>query len=126
MGDEEATSIFERAAGHLPTLLAKLQLPDETLLYLYARFKQATEGRCATKKPGFFEFQARKKWEAWNSLTDLSQEEAKEQYIEKIKELDPDWQPDEVSPDKSKSTVLKFKCFKQKTILQLAEVNCLQ
>ena len=36
---------------------------------------QATQGTCTTKKPGAFDFVGKAKWEAWNSLGDLSKVE---------------------------------------------------
>lgn len=89
--EDELTKEFEKAAGHLPQVLAKVSVPDVTLLYLYARYKQATEGQCSTNRPGLFEFQAKKKWDAWNSIKDKHPDEAKSEYVAKIRALDPDW-----------------------------------
>ena len=54
---------------------------NETLLKLYALFKQATEGPCNAPKPGMMDFVGKAKWGAWNGLKDMPQEEAERQYI---------------------------------------------
>ena len=56
--------IFNSAAAHLQTLVDKLpqSTKENDLLYLYARYKQATAGPCDTPKPSFFNVAARKKW----------------------------------------------------------------
>merc|ERR1711976_131782 len=56
-------------------------------LYFDARYKQATCGKCITKQPGLLEFEARKKWEAWKSVENLSKDEAESQYITRFEEL---------------------------------------
>jgi diazepam-binding inhibitor (GABA receptor modulating acyl-CoA-binding protein) len=60
---------------------------DDELLKLYSLFKQATVGDNETPKPGMFDFKAKYKWEAWDKLKGLSQEEAEEQYIAFVDEL---------------------------------------
>lgn len=87
-GDDE-WDIFQDAAAHLPQIMGKLD--GHELLYLYARYKQATVGPCNSSKPGIFDFQSRKKWNAWNDLADMSKSQAKTEYIVKIRECDPDW-----------------------------------
>lgn len=70
---------FESAA------LAVKQLPEkpdnETLLKLYALYKQATEGNVSGDKPGFFDFVGLAKYEAWERLLGTEQALAREQYI---------------------------------------------
>ena len=64
------------------------QRPDNaTLLTLYALYKQATEGDVAGDKPGFGDLVGRAKWDAWNKLKDLPQEEAMQQYVDLIDSL---------------------------------------
>ncbi|KAJ3077110.1 acyl-CoA binding domain-containing protein 6 [Podochytrium sp. JEL0797] len=54
---------------------------NQTLLELYGLYKLATVGPCNTPSPGLFAFQARAKWDAWNSLgSSVSPDEAKLRY----------------------------------------------
>lgn len=109
MEDTDVEATFKRATDYLPHLLAKTEVDSDSLLYLYARFKQASEGKCCSGKPSFFEFQARKKWEAWNSLGEKSQADAKLEYIDKISELDPEWM-ESAGPRKSKCLCFRTCC----------------
>ncbi len=62
--------------------------PDNaTLLKIYALYKQGSIGDNAEKKPGFGDIVARAKWDAWNGLSGMSQEDAKQQYVDLITEL---------------------------------------
>lgn len=60
---------------------------DEDMLALYALYKQATEGDVAGEKPGFFDFVARAKYEAWEALQGTSAEDAMQRYIDKVRAL---------------------------------------
>lgn len=60
---------------------------NDVKLKMYALFKQATVGKCNTKKPGVFDFVGQAKWSAWNELSDMSKEEAENQYIEIVDNL---------------------------------------
>ncbi|KAJ7395035.1 enoyl-CoA delta isomerase 2, mitochondrial isoform X1 [Pitangus sulphuratus] len=62
---------FEKAQEQLKLL--KKDPGNETKLKLYALFKQATEGPCNAPKPGMLDFVKKAKWDAWNSLGNLSQ-----------------------------------------------------
>jgi len=62
--------------------------PDNaTLLKIYALYKQGSIGDNAEKKPGFGDMVARAKWDAWNGLKGMSQDDAKQQYVDLITEL---------------------------------------
>ncbi|WP_374661913.1 acyl-CoA-binding protein [Inhella sp.] len=62
--------------------------PDnETLLKLYALYKQATEGDNETKKPGMMDMVGRAKWGAWDELKGTDSEDAMQQYIDLIESL---------------------------------------
>lgn len=89
---------YTNASLTLSTLLRRLQqaeavnkLPtrpsDDELLELYGLYKQATVGDNETEKPGMFDFKGKYKWEAWNKLKGLSQEEAEQKYIALVDEL---------------------------------------
>ncbi|XP_026811036.1 acyl-CoA-binding protein [Rhopalosiphum maidis] len=76
---------FEEAVDKVKNLN---QTPsDSNLLELYAHFKQATVGDVNTAKPGFLDFKAKAKWEAWNSKKGISSDEAKTKYIEIVDKL---------------------------------------
>lgn len=55
---------------------------DDELLTVYSLYKQGTVGNCNTEKPGFLDFKGKAKWEAWNKLQGVSQEQAKQQYVD--------------------------------------------
>ena len=61
------------------------------MLAFYGLFKQAREGPCNTLKPGFFDFEGKKKWQAWSDVGDISREDAKIKYIALLDEVDPAW-----------------------------------
>lgn len=62
--------------------------PDnETLLNLYAIYKQATAGNVSGKRPGFTDFVGRAKYDAWAKLKDDTKEEAMQQYIALVEKL---------------------------------------
>lgn len=55
---------------------------NDELLQLYSHYKQATVGDNTTEKPGLFDLAKKAKWNAWNDLNGMSQEEAEAKYIE--------------------------------------------
>ena len=62
--------------------------PDNaTLLRLYALYKQGSAGDNAEKKPGFSDMVARAKWDAWDKLKGMSQDDAMGQYAELVNTL---------------------------------------
>ena len=71
---------FDTAAKAVQSLPRK---PDnETLLKLYALYKQATVGDASGKRPGFTDPVGRAKYDAWEKLKGKSKEQAMQQYIE--------------------------------------------
>ncbi|XP_072130398.1 acyl-CoA-binding domain-containing protein 6 isoform X2 [Mobula birostris] len=88
---------FEEAAEHV-TKLAHV-VNREKLLYLYSRFKQAKFGKCNIPKPGFFDFEGRQKWEAWKEMGDMTAQQAMEEYVTAVKELDPEWKTKDLLKD---------------------------
>ena len=60
---------------------------DNDMMDLYALYKQATDGDVAGDKPGFFDFVARAKFEAWEALQGTSAEQAMQRYIDKVRSL---------------------------------------
>lgn len=81
----EINSRFEQAAIAAKSLP---QRPDnDTLLQLYALYKQGSSGDVSGDKPGFFDFVASAKFEAWEKLSGLSMDDAKKQYVDLVKKL---------------------------------------
>ena len=63
--------------------------PDnDTLLKLYALYKQATEGDSSGPKPGFFDFVNTAKYEAWSRLRGMHTDEARQKYVDLVRQLD--------------------------------------
>ena len=76
---------FEEAVAAVPTLTKD---PGTlTKLVLYGLYKQATVGDVQGKKPSVLKVEARATYEAWHSVEGTSQEQAREEYIEKVREL---------------------------------------
>ncbi len=62
--------------------------PDnDTLLELYALYKQGSEGDVSGSKPGFFDFVGLAKYEAWEKLRGTDSTEAKTRYVALIERL---------------------------------------
>jgi len=73
---------FEQATRDVQDLPER---PDnETLLRLYALYKQATEGDVSGDRPGFFDFVGTAKYEAWEKLAGTGPEEAMRRYVELV------------------------------------------
>lgn len=87
------TENFNKAAQHLPSLLSKID--TDTTLTLYGYYKQGNCGPCDIPKPWFYDTKAKAKWEAWNKLKNMPQDEAKKHYIELIEKIDPEFKANE-------------------------------
>jgi len=76
---------FQQASEAVKKLPSR---PDnDSMLKLYALFKQGSSGDVSGAKPGFFDFVGVAKYEAWEKLRGLSADDAKSQYIELVKQL---------------------------------------
>ena len=76
-------SSFEQASKSIQALPER---PDnDTLLRLYALYKQGSEGDIIGDKPGFFDFVGTAKYEAWAKLKGTSQEDAQKKYVDLVK-----------------------------------------
>jgi diazepam-binding inhibitor (GABA receptor modulator, acyl-CoA-binding protein) len=76
---------FEKAVAESKSLPAR---PDnQTLLKIYALFKQSTEGDNASKRPGFTDIVGRAKYDAWKGLEGISNDQAMQNYIDLIESL---------------------------------------
>jgi diazepam-binding inhibitor (GABA receptor modulating acyl-CoA-binding protein) len=71
---------FTAAADAVQELSSR---PDnDTLLKLYALYKQATTGDVSGKRPGMFDMVGRAKYDAWAKIQGMSADEAMESYID--------------------------------------------
>ncbi|XP_055363715.1 acyl-CoA-binding domain-containing protein 6 isoform X2 [Betta splendens] len=85
---EELEREFESAADRVRDLVQTAS--RDQLLYLYARYKQAKVGKCNTSKPGFFDFEGQRKWQAWKNLGEMGTDQAMQEYISLVNVLDPE------------------------------------
>ena len=83
MADLQAS--FEAAVAASKTLGER---PDnQTLLQLYALYKQASSGDVEGKRPGFGDMVGRAKYDAWAAVKGKSADEAMQEYIDLIEGL---------------------------------------
>ena len=76
---------FESAAQAATSLPTR---PDnETMLRLYALFKQAKAGDASGKRPGLFDMVGRAKYDAWAALQGTSRETAMRAYVDLVESL---------------------------------------
>ena len=76
---------FEQAAQEAQKLPKK---PDnDTLLRLYALYKQATVGDVSGKRPGFMDMVGQAKYDAWAKVKGNSKEAAMQSYIDLVNKL---------------------------------------
>jgi acyl-CoA-binding protein len=82
---EDLDQRFRQAAEDVKKLDSRPGEKD--LLELYALYKQGSEGDVSGAKPGFFDFVARSKFEAWEAVRGTSRADAQERYIAKVRAL---------------------------------------
>jgi acyl-CoA-binding protein len=76
---------FQAASAEVQKLPRK---PDnDTLLKLYALYKQATAGDVSGKRPGFTDFVGRAKFDAWAKIKGMSVDDAMQAYIDLVEKL---------------------------------------
>ncbi len=76
---------FETAVQEVQQLPKR---PDnDTLLKIYALFKQATEGDVTGKRPGLTDFKGRAKYDAWTKIKGVAKEGAMQDYIDLVESL---------------------------------------
>jgi acyl-CoA-binding protein len=76
---------FAAAVAESRTLSSR---PDnQTLLEIYALYKQASEGDVGGKRPGFIDLVGRAKYDAWARLQGTASDDAKQAYIDLIRKL---------------------------------------
>ena len=76
---------FQQAQSDVKTLAER---PDnQTMLELYATYKQATTGNVSGDRPGMMDFVNRMKYDAWEKLNGVSSEEAMQRYVDIVQRL---------------------------------------
>lgn len=76
---------FEKAVADSKSLPER---PDnQTLLKIYALYKQASVGDVEGKRPGFGDMVGRAKWDAWNGVKGKSTDDAMQEYVDLIESL---------------------------------------
>ena len=81
---EESVS-FEKAAQAAKSLPERPD--DQTMLRLYALYKRGSSGDVTGDKPGFFDFVGSAKYESWEKLRGIGQEDARQQYVDLVRKL---------------------------------------
>ncbi|GMR53864.1 hypothetical protein PMAYCL1PPCAC_24059 [Pristionchus mayeri] len=76
---------FEAAAVKVKNLVSSPS--NDELLELYALYKQGTVGDNTTAKPGMFDLKGKTKWNAWDAVKGMSQDDAKTKYIALVEKL---------------------------------------
>lgn len=76
---------FTQAQADVKTLAER---PDnQTLLQLYALYKQATDGDVSGERPGMMDFINRAKYDAWEKLKGVSADDAMQRYVDLVAQL---------------------------------------
>ena len=76
---------FERAAAAVKDLAERPD--DNTMLELYALYKQGSSGDVSGERPGFFDFVGGAKFDAWEKLRGTASEDAMQRYIDLVTRL---------------------------------------
>lgn len=77
--------LFEKAQKDVKSLTKKPS--NDTLLELYSFYKQGTDGDIQGDKPGFFDFVGVSKFDAWEKLKGMPNDEAMQGYVDKVSKL---------------------------------------
>ncbi|MBB3214935.1 acyl-CoA-binding protein [Herbaspirillum sp. Sphag1AN] len=73
---------FEQTVAESKNLAER---PDNmTLLKMYSLYKQGSNGDVQGDRPGMTDFVGRAKWDAWEALKGLPQEQAQQQFIDLV------------------------------------------
>jgi len=76
---------FAKAQADVNSLAER---PDNnTMLKLYALYKQATKGDAKGERPGGFDFVARAKFDAWSQVKGTSAQDAMQRYVDLVASL---------------------------------------
>ncbi len=81
----EIQAQFEQAQKDVKTLTKR---PDNNdMLFLYAHFKQASDGDVKGSRPGMLDMVGRAKYDTWAKLKGTSSDKAMRLYIDKVTSL---------------------------------------
>ncbi|XP_032883761.1 uncharacterized protein C1orf21 homolog isoform X1 [Amblyraja radiata] len=72
---------------------------QEFFKMLDEKIERITCGKCDLPKPSFFDFESRQKWKAWKEMGDKTEQQAMQEYIATVKEMDPEWNPQDSKED---------------------------
>lgn len=61
---------------------------NEYKLRMYALYRQAVDGDVAGKKPGLFDVIGRYKYQAWESVKDMSRDTAMREYVAEVQKVE--------------------------------------
>ncbi|KAM5135563.1 acyl-CoA-binding domain-containing protein 4 isoform 2-T3 [Mantella aurantiaca] len=93
MGTDQDESGYQRQFNAAVSVIQSLPKSGsyrpsyEEMLRFYSYYKQATVGPCSITRPGFWDPIGRYKWDAWNKLGQMSQEDAMCSYIREMKKV---------------------------------------
>jgi diazepam-binding inhibitor (GABA receptor modulator, acyl-CoA-binding protein) len=79
------TDDFKAAAERVKTLEARPS--NDTLLELYALYKQGSEGDVSGKRPGMLDLKGRAKFDAWSARRGVGKDAAMQQYVALVDRL---------------------------------------
>lgn len=82
MADQKA---FEQAQLDVKTLSKRPSNDD--LLFLYAHFKQGSDGDVSGKRPGMMDLVGKAKYDAWAKLKGMDKDAAVNAYVSKVSDL---------------------------------------
>ncbi|GBG84915.1 hypothetical protein CBR_g39376 [Chara braunii] len=89
----EIEDLFDAAATYVAAMVRGpgIEASQETQLLLYGLFKQASFGPCNIPKPSIYSVAERAKWDAWNKLGDMKEEEAMAKYVDVLTLVNSGW-----------------------------------
>ncbi|KAM4622872.1 acyl-CoA-binding domain-containing protein 4 isoform 3-T4 [Discoglossus pictus] len=93
MGTDQDQNGPQRQFNAAVTVIQSLPKSDsyrpshEEMLRFYSYYKQAVVGPCNIARPGFWDPIGRYKWDAWNRLGRMSQEDAMTAYVREMKKV---------------------------------------
>ncbi|XP_077479932.1 acyl-CoA-binding domain-containing protein 5A isoform X2 [Stigmatopora argus] len=91
LGTEEQTLLTQQRFDAAVKVIKSLppngpfQPSHDMMLKFYSYYKQATVGQCNIARPGFWDAVGKAKWDAWNSLGEMSKEQAMAAYVDEMK-----------------------------------------
>ena len=81
----DLNKLFQKATREAQSLSKR---PDnDTMLKLYALYKQGTKGDASGNRPGMFDMVGRAKYDAWAKIKGTSMESAMQQYVDLVESL---------------------------------------